>query len=66
MAKAKSVSEEELRVIPGRCPRCGQARIHAYRPFCSKRCRDLDLGAWLDERYTVPVVEEPGGDYEER
>jgi endogenous inhibitor of DNA gyrase (YacG/DUF329 family) len=29
-----------------------------YRPFCSARCRDLDLGKWLDGSYAVPAVED--------
>jgi endogenous inhibitor of DNA gyrase (YacG/DUF329 family) len=28
-----------------------------YRPFCSARCRDIDLGRWLDGAYAVPAVE---------
>jgi hypothetical protein len=45
-----------------RCPRCGSAAIHAFRPFCSQRCRALDLARWLDGSYGVPVVEEDGAD----
>lgn len=29
-------------------------------PFCSERCRLIDLGRWLDGKYQVPVVEEDG------
>jgi endogenous inhibitor of DNA gyrase (YacG/DUF329 family) len=29
----------------------------AFRPFCSARCRDLDLGKWLDGSYAIPAVE---------
>jgi|TARA_Y100000294_G_scaffold94786_1_gene88223 hypothetical protein len=36
---------------------CGQPAESAYRPFCSKRCKELDLGNWLNESYRVPVVE---------
>jgi len=44
------------------CPICGKAATVAeYRPFCSKRCADIDLGNWLGERYTVPAVEPPDG-----
>ncbi|MAF48376.1 MAG: DNA gyrase inhibitor YacG [Rhodospirillales bacterium] len=39
------------------CPMCGQPAESAYRPFCSKRCKELDLGNWLNESYRVPVVE---------
>ena len=43
------------------CPICGK-RIDLHgapeAPFCSKRCRQLDLGRWLSEKYGLPV--EPG------
>jgi hypothetical protein len=39
--------------------------VRAYRPFCSKRCRDLDLARWLDGSYAVPVVEEDGAEDED-
>jgi hypothetical protein len=38
--------------------------VTSVRPFCSKRCRDLDLAAWLTGAYAVPVVEEDGADQE--
>ena len=38
----------------GKCPQCGTDTAHAYRPFCSKRCADLDLGKWLTEQYVLP------------
>jgi len=41
-----------------RCPICGKPSETAYRPFCSKRCADVDLQRWLSGRYAVPVVEE--------
>jgi endogenous inhibitor of DNA gyrase (YacG/DUF329 family) len=37
-----------------KCPICGKPRIEAFRPFCSKRCADVDLGRWLGGRYAVP------------
>ena len=39
------------------CPICGKARVAAYRPFCSRRCADVDLGRWLGEVYAVPAEE---------
>jgi len=45
-----------------RCPQCGNASVRAYRPFCSKRCRDLDLAKWLDGAYAIPIVEEDGAE----
>ena len=44
------------------CPRCG-AQVpwlpkNSYRPFCSERCKLIDLGDWAMEKYRVPVEEE--------
>jgi len=39
-----------------RCPTCGtrfDRTDSAYAPFCSERCKLLDLGNWLDERYRI-------------
>lgn len=36
------------------CPICGSETRHAYRPFCSRRCADRDLGNWLKESYAIP------------
>ena len=36
------------------CPVCGEATLQHYRPFCSKRCADIDLGKWLNEGYVIP------------
>lgn len=45
------------------CPCCGGQVAwiaeNRYRPFCSERCRQIDLGAWAAGDYCVPVVEEP-------
>jgi endogenous inhibitor of DNA gyrase (YacG/DUF329 family) len=30
-----------------------------YRPFCSERCKQIDLGAWAEEKYTIPAVNLP-------
>jgi|JI8StandDraft_1071087.scaffolds.fasta_scaffold66505_3 hypothetical protein len=40
------------------CPRCGQAsrwQDNPSRPFCSDRCKLIDLGAWASEDYRVPA-----------
>lgn len=42
------------------CPICGKPEVPRYRPFCSKRCGQIDLGRWLGERYRVPGPEVPG------
>lgn len=46
------------------CPICGKPTQEPFRPFCSKRCADVDLQRWLSGRYAVPAVENedgPGG-----
>ena len=44
------------------CPTCGKSvtwtPANDWRPFCSERCKLIDLGAWATERYRVPVVED--------
>jgi uncharacterized protein len=42
------------------CPICNKATDPAYRPFCSRRCADVDLGRWLTESYRVPAAAEDG------
>lgn len=43
------------------CPQCGKSavwdRANPYRPFCSARCKMIDLGAWANESYRIPVTE---------
>jgi endogenous inhibitor of DNA gyrase (YacG/DUF329 family) len=45
------------------CPRCGKKAAYSpknkWRPFCSERCRMIDLGKWAAEDYRVPVEEKP-------
>jgi len=48
---------DDSRARPARspaCPICGKATAEAWRPFCSKRCADVDLGRWLRGSYAVP------------
>lgn len=40
------------------CPICGKPATPDYRPFCSRRCADVDLGRWLTEGYRVPAISE--------
>lgn len=42
------------------CPTCG-AKVewkpeNKFRPFCSERCKQIDLGAWAEEKYTIPAA----------
>lgn len=43
-----------------RCPTCEAPAQPRFRPFCSKRCQDLDLGRWLRGSYRIPTEEGPG------
>ena len=43
-------------LAPGKpCPLCSKPSVEQYRPFCSKRCADVDLNRWLSGVYRVPV-----------
>jgi len=44
-----------------KCPICGKPVDPAVRPFCSKRCADLDLQRWFTGRYAIPAAD-PGED----
>jgi hypothetical protein len=39
------------------CAICGQPAQLRYKPFCSKRCADVDLNRWLTGKYALPVEE---------
>ena len=45
-------------VLTVKCPTCGKtvawSEKNPFRPFCSDRCRQIDLGAWANEEYRVP------------
>ena len=51
---------EKPRLAP--CPICGKLPVQKFRPFCSKRCADVDLNRWLSGVYAVPVTEETDED----
>ena len=48
MARAKTATT-------GKCPICGRATETDYRPFCSRRCADVDLSRWLRGTYAIPA-----------
>ena len=41
------------------CPICNKEVIGKFRPFCSKRCADVDLGRWFGGKYRVETEEIP-------
>lgn len=40
------------------CPICRKETDPKYRPFCSRRCADIDLGRWLTGAYVIPADDE--------
>jgi endogenous inhibitor of DNA gyrase (YacG/DUF329 family) len=50
------------------CPTCGKEHVwdtnNRYRPFCSERCKLIDLGKWANEEYRVEQRERDAGDQE--
>lgn len=62
--------------MPAKCPICAKSAAVDYRPFCSRRCADVDLQRWLVGRYAIPAarddedsddpasLREPRGDFE--
>lgn len=50
-------------VVKGKCPVCSAPTVAVYRPFCSRRCADVDLSRWLRGAYAIPDrVESEDGD----
>jgi len=50
--------EHEAEMPVRSCPTCRKPAAFATRPFCSKRCADVDLHRWLGGRYAVPIRDE--------
>ena len=64
MSAEKKASVAPLRK-PRKCPECGRPSTREDYPFCSDRCRQLDLSRWLTGSYAIPVAEDeskPGDD----
>lgn len=57
MTSQKASRRRNLDDRRAKCPICGSPRADAYRPFCSRRCADVDLGRWLTESYAMPLPE---------
>lgn len=53
--------ETTVKLVP--CPGCGGESVYApsnpFRPFCSERCKNIDLGAWASESFRMPVTTLP-------
>ena len=60
------MSGDEKVVKLYKCPICKKVvPANKYKPFCSKRCADIDLGNWFNESYRIPAQEMDDEDYEE-
>ena len=46
------------------CAICGKPAAEAFKPFCSRRCADVDLNRWFSGVYSIPVVEDEDEDGE--
>lgn len=58
-----AVNDNDKLVDPPRaCPICGKPALMRFKPFCSKRCADVDLNRWLKGAYAIPAVEDPDED----
>lgn len=40
-----------------KCPICGEPTARDFRPFCSRRCADVDLARWLNGAYAIPIAD---------
>jgi endogenous inhibitor of DNA gyrase (YacG/DUF329 family) len=57
------VNDNDRPVDPPRaCSVCGKPAMERFKPFCSKRCADVDLNRWLKGAYAIPAAEEPDED----
>ena len=45
------------------CPICGKPARIEHRPFCSRRCADVDLHRWLSGSYALPSAPDPGDEF---
>ena len=43
---------------PVKCPVCGKPSARETHPFCSRRCKDIDLNRWLSGSYVIPAAED--------
>jgi uncharacterized protein len=56
------MSENSDKLGAAACPVCRKPVAEKFRPFCSRRCADVDLNRWLRGVYAVPVTEEADED----
>jgi uncharacterized protein len=57
-SQARSQEPMNARAKNAKCPICGKPREDRFRPFCSRRCADVDLHRWLGGAYAIPAAEQ--------
>ncbi len=61
MNDAQGSTPANAKLVP--CPTCGGDSVYApsnpYRPFCSERCKQIDMGAWASEDFRMPADTPP-------
>jgi uncharacterized protein len=60
----KQAAKESVKASAKPCPICGKPATAASRPFCSERCRDVDLNRWLSNSYAIPAAKDDDEDAE--
>jgi endogenous inhibitor of DNA gyrase (YacG/DUF329 family) len=60
----KQAARESVKASAKPCPICGKPATAASRPFCSERCRDVDLNRWLSNSYAIPAAKDDDEDAE--
>ncbi len=59
MTGKKSAASRPKARIAGRCPGCNAPSLKEFRPFCSQRCQDVDLGRWMRGSFRIPTEQAP-------
>jgi endogenous inhibitor of DNA gyrase (YacG/DUF329 family) len=57
-AAPKKAAKKAAKAAVKPCPICGKPATEASRPFCSERCRDVDLNRWLSNSYAIPAAKD--------
>jgi len=61
MRQPANTPENKPRLVT--CPTCGGKSVYApgnpFRPFCSERCKNIDIGAWASENFRMPAEAPP-------
>jgi len=59
---APTKPDSNVTLLNSACPICRKPTVLRYRPFCSKRCADIDLAKWFSGDYRVETEETPDGE----